>query len=369
MPAPFRWVIDLPGSPGVYAIDSTDIGDWIQPADQGGVRIYTVPFDEDMVPIDSMSVNMSEEVPDPPTPPDLYPNDFFVMATSLHGGFAGLPLGGAASFMRHKTWHILSGTLDGDDDPFYYSHINEGTRRGQGRPIGAHLVDTFWREDWLPAPPAGAIGYEVEQVEVAAGSWGSWGPWADPVRLDLQVSIAPTVRFGTHLGGIVIRVQINDIDGTNTIRFEPTGLESSGSPTNFMPDSAGPSVVNYAELVHLVHDRGPTEEPSLYDVVIEDFTIPYTGLVGAWWAPVKFDESTDVQVLVDGAPDDAIEIIAGVNFTGTYTIRPPRIRWIYARTPFRRTYPRDDALAGGAQRTWPPSKAYQSLRRTSGGIF
>ena len=35
----------------------------------------------------------------------------------------------------------------------------------------------------------------------------------------------------------------------------------------------------------------------------------------------------------------------------------------------RRTFPRDDALGGGAARTWPPSKAVQSSNRTFGGYF
>lgn len=50
-------------------------------------------------------------------------------------------------------------------------------------------------------------------------------------------------------------------------------------------------------------------------------------------------------------------------------VRPPLYRWVYATTPYRRTYPRDDALAGGARRTYPPSKATQTGNRTTGGYL
>jgi hypothetical protein len=52
-----------------------------------------------------------------------------------------------------------------------------------------------------------------------------------------------------------------------------------------------------------------------------------------------------------------------------WMLRPPRYRWIYDSVPIRRTYPRDDGLAGGSRRTWPPSKAVQSSNRTSGGYL
>lgn len=54
------------------------------------------------------------------------------------------------------------------------------------------------------------------------------------------------------------------------------------------------------------------------------------------------------------------------------TYRPPRWRYWFVEpetVPYRRTYPRDDALGGGAARTWPPSKAVQSSNRTFGGYL
>jgi hypothetical protein len=52
-----------------------------------------------------------------------------------------------------------------------------------------------------------------------------------------------------------------------------------------------------------------------------------------------------------------------------WMLRPPLYRWVYDSVPIRRTYPRDDGLAGGGRRTWPPSKAIQSSNRTSGGYL
>ena len=371
MPAPYRYVITKPGGPyGIDPEDSTDLGSWFQPDDQPDVRISTVIFDDAIDTLDPKAENNSGLAQDEPTPVDLYPADFYQMATTLHGGFAGLPIGDASSLMKHQTWHMQSGTL-GDDDPFYFAHTNEGTRTGNGRPVAAHLADTF--DCWTPSSwPADAIGYEVDMVEVEPGVWG---PWADPVRLDLQVTIEPSVYFGTHWGGIFVRVQVTNADGTNDIRFALTGLESDGSPLNAIPDNAAPGVVTYAELLHLVHDRGPSEvgvpgkEPSVHDVVIEDFSIPYTGLVGAWWGPSLFDEFSDVTVTVDGAPDWAIEVNSNVTLAGSYTVRPPRIRWIYGRAPYRRLTQRADGRAGGARRIHPRPKTIQgSNRRGAGSI-
>lgn len=56
----------------------------------------------------------------------------------------------------------------------------------------------------------------------------------------------------------------------------------------------------------------------------------------------------------------------------THELHPPRYRWIYATddTPtYRRIFPRDDGLAGGAPRNFPPSKSTQSGNRTSGGYL
>lgn len=55
-----------------------------------------------------------------------------------------------------------------------------------------------------------------------------------------------------------------------------------------------------------------------------------------------------------------------------WRLRPPRYRWIYDEAysiAYRRTFPRDDGLAGGAGRTFPPSRALQSSNRIGGGYL
>lgn len=55
------------------------------------------------------------------------------------------------------------------------------------------------------------------------------------------------------------------------------------------------------------------------------------------------------------------------------TFTPPRIRVTYSRetlpNSYRRIYPRDDGLAGGARRNYPPSRATQSGNRNVGGYL
>lgn len=52
-------------------------------------------------------------------------------------------------------------------------------------------------------------------------------------------------------------------------------------------------------------------------------------------------------------------------------VRPPRWRWVLKddSTPYRRTFPRDDSLAGGAARTFPRPRSVQGSNRTSGGYL
>lgn len=50
--------------------------------------------------------------------------------------------------------------------------------------------------------------------------------------------------------------------------------------------------------------------------------------------------------------------------------RPPLYRWVYKGSDtYRRNYPRDDGLAGGARRNYPPSKSAQSGNRNVGGYL
>ena len=53
-----------------------------------------------------------------------------------------------------------------------------------------------------------------------------------------------------------------------------------------------------------------------------------------------------------------------------WTLRPPVYRWIYDDSePYRRIFPRDDALGAGSARNYPRPKGRSSSNRTSGGYL
>lgn len=63
------------------------------------------------------------------------------------------------------------------------------------------------------------------------------------------------------------------------------------------------------------------------------------------------------------------EYPADPTVTFTYKFNTPRWRWVFAddeTVPYRRVFPRDDALAGGAGRVYPQSRSVQSSNRPGG---
>lgn len=50
-------------------------------------------------------------------------------------------------------------------------------------------------------------------------------------------------------------------------------------------------------------------------------------------------------------------------------VRPPLYRWVYATAPYRRTSHRNDNLAGGPGRNYPPSRGQQTGKRNAGGYW
>jgi hypothetical protein len=82
----------------------------------------------------------------------------------------------------------------------------------------------------------------------------------------------------------------------------------------------------------------------------------------AWLVP-------DVAALWNPRYDSRFDATGSLTLTTLF--QPPRYRITYEvdSSPVRRTYPRDDSLAGSAGRTWPPSRALQSSNRTSGGYL
>lgn len=64
--------------------------------------------------------------------------------------------------------------------------------------------------------------------------------------------------------------------------------------------------------------------------------------------------------------------LAALTIVIAYRWKAPRWRWVYEdieTVPYRRVYPRDDGLGGGAPRVYPPSKSTQAGIRTFGGYL
>lgn len=357
MPAPSRYVVTRPGAVSDPSA-SMSLSDWIQPTEQTadtGELVYA-EAPTDTLPATAGGVDV---VADEPTPMELYPVDLFELATALLSPFEGIPAhAGTTVQLEHEGWTRVSGTIEGDDDPFYFEHTLRGFRGGARRTPCVRLADTVWRDAWRPEWPPEAVGYEVEQVEVASSVWGAF---AEPTRLDMAVSVQPSVYHGIHGSGLVVQAALNDNWGGGPLTFDVSGgLVSDGTPPGITADFV------HGQILHPVQESGVLLTPEVYEFTITDFAVPYTGLVGLQYAVTAFPGAT-VEVYV--GDNGFIEINPGVTYSGVYTIRPPRIRWIYDVPPIRQTSHRDDHLAGGAYQTWPAPTSDQMSNTTFGGYL
>lgn len=262
----------------------------------------------------------------------------------------GLPLRGGvgAAYFNDKL-----APFPGDDDPAgSLAQIGAGWRpyfRLQTCPQTG--FSNSWRPDW----PADAIGFEVEGVEVEGGLSFVAEPVSARVSLDYEMVL---------VGGWV---------GQTLVAFSnqrpPVTVGRSGDFLTY--DIDWPSFdysVTKVQDTTLGHDMkafGVGEETSGSGVVeITDFSgaPPYSGMFGMSQSAINHEWFS--------GPDET-QMSAGHRVTASvvYTVRPPRIRWIYGDpAPYRRAYP-NDAIAEGGRRSFPPSKATQSSRRISGGYL
>ena len=359
MPAPYRYVFDLPGTPGPDAIDATDIGSWFQPEDQtadAAAPFIDAPY-EVIEKIEMADVIYSQDDP----PDDLFPADYLICADGVNDGEVIQPsaaMGGGWDGWHHP-WTMRDGTIGGDDDPFYFDHSVGAQISLLHRPICVQLADTFWTEDWLPEPPPDAIGYEVELAEVLEGEWG---PYADVVSADLALRhtsvVDPAITF--PIGGVAT-VNLNSNWGGGVSDFDLSGLvatvQADVTVANVDNESLG------HDSVYLPASGDQTVDLSFH-VDNFDHAPRYTGLIGAFTRILMASVSLP-------SNDSHVSILTGLEVlpTSVYYIRPPRIRWIYGRPPYRRLTQRADGRAGGARRIHPRPKTIQgSNRRGAGSI-
>lgn len=375
MPAPSRYLVPLPGHES-DVLDSAHLGSWFQPEDQtadAAVDFGTTP--DTGVPADQEGAILGGEttVEDPPAP-DEPPGEITEFArdlTDATGGWSPVDEAGLWTMM-HSTWSSKSGNPSGtDDDPFYLSHTLEGTRAAIGTTVAASPQDLTWRAAWMPDPPASAIGVEVEQVELAPGFWA---PVADPLSAVFTITLAPSTYLGT-ISGLVASAVLNTEWGAGDLAW---GYAPATDPPllDFTVHQRAPVTLVSADngelgsVYTVVPSEGTLDPPFVDTITVDDFSYapPHTGLVGfhSQVGKYPFESAAPTPVLDDGV---AIEVRPGADITGVYTIRPPRIRWIYAVAPYRRLTQRGDGLAGGARRIHPRPKSIQGSNRRGGGFL
>ena len=216
------------------------------------------------------------------------------------------------------------------------------------------------------APPEGGIVFSegVADPENAIGVEYEGHPWnpADPWSAD--VDVRATEITGTRiLGRTDLRADVND----------PTS-GSGDFPVPFTTSLyvAAPSGSGGVQVADI--PGGPSAGFFVRDLGVD---IDITDIVGSSGAGQVYVLTPLHATTADPDETDSVEGSHGTVSYGwgiadlrvEWTYRAPRYRWIYDTVPFRRTYPRDDSLAGGSGRTWPPPRSVQSSNRTVGGYL
>lgn len=375
MPAPSRWVVAAPGQFQVVVQNATDFSPWLQPDDQAA---EAVTYTSAPVPAETGGkvINYDSSVLDPPAPADNADLETTTLADELSvGGDAGAGLSVGEMTVSHTAWTIVEGGDPADDDPFQIRHVLHGSRGASGVTVAVSAKDLKWPGDiWLPGGsiPANAIGYEVEQVELAAGFWV---PAAEPISAQLEVTLSPSTYFGSVTNAEAFAV-LNQQWGEGPVSW---GYAPGTSPPLLALNIQRTAPATLAATLDALHARvatfapysGAAPSPHTEAVTIADLSAspPYSGLLG-FQSTVR-----NIGGTVSVNNGDTLEVSANATVAGIYVIRPPRIRWIYAEpqtatsTAYRRIYPRDDALGSGSSRNWPRSKSLQSGQRVGGGYL
>jgi hypothetical protein len=383
MPAPYRELYVKPVLGNTYAAvaASTEFSEWVQVPDRtaaGWSVAWDIEFDHpDYEPGELVTNGSSETQADGPAPTCDYPEDINGTATGLADPFGGIDTVGGVFRVTHSFWSLVSGThvdpITGeiDDDPFYYAHATTGSKGGDALVKAADPDETKWSDDWRPAYPPGAIGYEVELPEVAPGQYY---PLSELVEAHVNAVIAPSVPIGQHLGGLVTRLVVNEHVGLAPWRLDAL---TGGHLQWASPEQAPQEIVN--ETTYLEAEVGVPSTGVLAPPEVRSATWPvpegrrYDGGFAAYYAITMPVLAESVNVLAHDEGSGRMEAATGVDLDDvTYTIRPPRIRWIYAepqRLPYRRVTRRRDGLAGGARRTGGRVKTIQGSNRRGAGAI
>lgn len=169
------------------------------------------------------------------------------------------------------------------------------------------------------------------------GQFGPFGPAETPAEI-LQAPLAATPFAGVISAELFIRTDNTD-PGGSLIRASVAGLGWTTPEVKSQGSFGG------------TFDVAPG--------ISERFQ-PLTGLVGAASIAEVFAQPAAVFITWAAVSNGSRLRILEAHVVVTIAD---------ADETYRRIYPRDDGLAGGAARNWPPSKSSQSGLRTSGGYF
>lgn len=244
----------------------------------------------------------------------------------------GYSLSAPAGWSANRSASVVKRQFRITNQPYVFSPISEG----------------YWAD--------GAIGIDYE-----GQPYNPSNPWASGPSTILGRGVsneAPTVLRG-HWREEYIDAEPTAPMVDTVVWFHPDAPPGSGPvstilatvPFPVVPSAGSPLSTTLAEPIDLTDKMHP------------DY---WGGILWTSSAP-KF-----LPPLRDPDPYDSGSLQYGWGFENVRVdtmVRPPRWRWVFAADPYRRIFPRDDGLAGGAPRTWPTSRTVQNGNRTSGGYL
>jgi hypothetical protein len=366
MPAPTRLLYVRPVIGNTYAAvaASTALSGWVQPAER--TSSASAPVHDVAPELAGHRSESSDANADTPYEYDADHQNAWRLAAgeaSRYDGPGESGVTGAApgGLTLTHTGGMVSGSFPGDDDPFYFIDSHSYT----WMPTVSYRApsDGPWQEAWRPTWPEDAIGYEVEQYQLDDGTWSAL---ALPVEARIQGNLVDGSVGGSFVGARTT-LAVNDRIGTAVVEADGD-IDFVGPPPNFNRDNA------LAGTVKTTVDAGEASAPSVpFDLQVTDFgNVPTRSGIVALWTSTTVPGGSDLIGDVSSWPNTGQVVVRRVvnGLAVTYTIRPPRIRWIYPSRPYRRITRRGDALAGGARRIGGRVKTIQgSNRRGAGAII
>lgn len=229
-------------------------------------------------------------------------------------------------------------------DGFFQVEATYTNEESGGNPIDFSTVVDSHSSGYPSEAPDGTNVATIDNLGFR-GSMLALDPDPPPIRLAVkQTAPAELPNYGTveptSISGLFRVVRRANYPGTELVAFESAGF-------TFPPALGNVSIFK-------TYSQSASDEFQNIAVV-------------GWIAG-----STGWEFLWDHLQQGIAEVAtarAGTGATaGTHEIRYIALELTYelASFPYRRTYPRDDGLAGGAGRTWPPPKSQQGSRRTFG---